>query len=97
MTHVPFWDQPSSQIVHSPARSESSACRREASGSHGSEMSASKRRPIVIDSAGFAERDDPLAAVAVAEQQERLAAVQRRLALLVFFRCLAAKRCVVTP
>ena len=60
-------------------------------------MSASKRRPIVTASAGFAERDDPLAAVAVAEQQERIAAIQRRLALLELFRCLAAERCVVTP
>ena len=50
LTQVPFWDQPSSQIVHSPARYASSACRREASGSHGSEMSASYRRPTVIES-----------------------------------------------
>ena len=92
MTHVPFWDQPSSQIVHSPARNESSACRRDASGSHGSEMSASKRRPTVIESARLAQREDALAAVAVAEQQERVAAIQRRLALLVLFWCLAAER-----
>src|SRR4051812_13746352 len=51
-THVPFCDQPSSQIVHSPARKASSACRRDASGSHGREMSASKRRPTVIESPG---------------------------------------------
>ena len=49
LTQVPFWESPSSEIVHSPARSSSSACRREHSGSHGSEMSASSRRPIVTD------------------------------------------------
>ena len=47
LTKVPFCDQPSSSTVHSPARNSNCACRRETSRSHGSAMSASKRRPTV--------------------------------------------------
>ena len=38
----------------------------------------------------LAERDDPLLAVAVAEQQERVTPIQRRLAFLELFGCLTA-------
>ena len=42
----------------------------------------------------LAKRDDALATVAVAEQQERFSAIQGRLALFVLLRCLTAQRCV---
>ena len=91
LTHVPFWDQPSSQIVHSPARKDSSACRRDASGSQGSEMSASKRRPTVTASAGSSAKMHWLP-VAVAEHQERHPALHGGAALLGLFWCPAAQR-----
>src|SRR3954469_4144383 len=47
LTNVPFCDQPSSSTVHSPARNSNCACSRDTSRSHGSAMSASKRRPTV--------------------------------------------------
>ena len=73
MTHVPFWDSPSSDTVHSPARFTSSACRRDISGSQGTEMSASSRRPSVTAPVVLGQREDVLTARVVAVDEERRA------------------------
>ena len=65
---------PSSTSDHSRPTRSSWACTRETSWSHGSAMSFSGRRPIVIERRAVVELDDPLAAGVVAEQQERRAA-----------------------
>ena len=74
LTKVPFWEKPSSHSGHSPALHSSSACSRETSGSHGSETSASVRRPRVSDSATGSSPTIRARRV-VAEDEERQAAL----------------------
>ena len=73
LTHVPFCERPSSETVHSPARSSSSACRRDISGSHGTEMSASSRRPSVMLRVRSASEKMCWRPVVVAVDEERRA------------------------